>query len=199
MICKSDVIGFFDRCAPTWDAEMVLDESKINTILDNAGVHRGSKVLDVGCGTGVLVPFYLGRGVSSVLGVDISPGMIRIARSKFTDAAVSFVCADAETGWFGSGFDCIVIYNAFPHFSDAGMLIGNLCTMLAEGGILTVAHSMSRERVNAHHGGSAGSVSNGLEDAGKLALSFGKHLEVTAVISDDRMYQVCGRKVGGTI
>lgn len=46
MIKKTDVIDFFDRCAPTWDAEMVRSDEKINAILDNAGVHSGSRVLD---------------------------------------------------------------------------------------------------------------------------------------------------------
>ena len=58
MIKKTDVIDFFDRCAPTWDAEMVRSDEKINIILNNAGVHSGSRVLDVACGTGVLVPDY---------------------------------------------------------------------------------------------------------------------------------------------
>ena len=72
MIKKTDVIDFFDRCAPSWDAEMVRSDEKINTILDNARVHSGSRVLDVACGTGVLMPDYLSRGVASVTGIDIT-------------------------------------------------------------------------------------------------------------------------------
>ena len=194
MINKDEVIAFFDSWAPEWDAGMVCDDEVIDIILDNAGVHSGSRVLDVACGTGVLVPYYLKRNVSSVTGVDISPGMIAVAESKFSQTEVRFLCADAETGSFGTGFDSIVIYNAFPHFADSRKLIGNLASMLRPGGILTVAHGMSRERINSHHSGSASRVSNGLPEAEDLALSFGKHLEVTTIISDERMYQVCGKK-----
>ncbi len=193
MIDKDEVIAFFDSWAPEWDAGMVCDDEVIDIILDNAGVHSGSRVLDVACGTGVLVPYYLKRNVSSVTGVDISPGMIAVAESKFGQTEVRFLCADAETGSFGTGFDSIVIYNAFPHFADSGRLIGNLVSMLSPGGILTVAHGMSRDRVNSHHSGSASRVSNGLPEAEDLAALFSGHLEVTAVISDDRMYQVCGK------
>lgn len=193
MIDKDEVIAFFDSWAPEWDAGMVCDDEVIDIILDNAGVHSGSRVLDVACGTGVLVPYYLMRSVSSVTGVDISPGMIAVARSKFGQDNVHLICADAETGSFGTGFDSIVIYNAFPHFADSGRLIGNLVSMLSPGGILTVAHGMSRDRVNSHHSGSASRVSNGLPEAEDLAALFSEHLEVTAVISDDRMYQVCGK------
>ena len=194
MIDKNDVIAFFDMCAPTWDAEMICDDMKINTILDNAGVHQGVRVLDVGCGTGVLVPYYLRRGVSSVLGVDISPKMVGIAESKFSAGNVSFVCADAETEDLGSDFDCIVIYNAFPHFSDAGRLLDNLCRMLRAGGTLTVAHGMSRSRVNSHHSGSAKRVSNGLPEVEELARIFDGYLETTTMISDESIYQICGKK-----
>lgn len=193
MIDKDEVIAFFDSWAPEWDAGMVCDDEVIDIILDNAGVHSGSRVLDVACGTGVLVPYYLKRNVSSVTGVDISPGMIAVAESKFSQTEVRFLCADAETGSFGTGFDSIVIYNAFPHFTDFVRLIGNLASMLRPGGILTVAHGMSRDRVNSHHSGSASRVSNGLPEAEDLAALFSEHLEVTAVISDDRMYQVCGK------
>ena len=193
MIDKDEVIAFFDSCAPEWDAGMVCDDKIIDIILDNAGVHSGSRVLDVACGTGVLVPYYLKRNVSSVTGVDISPGMIAVAESKFGQTEVRFLCADAETGSFGTGFDSIVIYNAFPHFADSRKLIGNLASMLRPGGILTVAHGMSRDRINSHHSGSASRVSNGLPEAEDLAALFSEHLEVTAVISDDRMYQVCGK------
>ena len=101
MIDKGDVIAFFDRCAPSWDAEMKRDDAVINTILDNAGVRAGARVLDIACGTGVLIPDYISRGVKCVVGVDISPEMIKIASSKFKDKDVSFVCADAETSFFG--------------------------------------------------------------------------------------------------
>ena len=44
MIDKNDVIRFFDRCAPFWDAEMIRNEDVIRTILDNGGVTVGVDV-----------------------------------------------------------------------------------------------------------------------------------------------------------
>ena len=192
MVDKNEVIAFFDSLASGWDADMVRSEDVIRTILDNAGVREGSRVLDIACGTGVLIPDYLSRGASRVVGVDISPEMIAVAKGKFSDSRVSFVCADAETGFFGKDFDCIVIYNAFPHFSDPEALVSNLSSMLAPGGRLTVAHGMSRDDINRHHGGKARNVSRMLPEAGELAALFGRYLDVSAAVSDDRMYLVCG-------
>ena len=194
MIETKEVIEFFDRLAPGWDAEMIRNDEIINTILDNAGVTAGKDVLDVACGTGVLIPDYLKRGVSSVTGIDISSKMAEIAQEKFPHEQVTIICGDVETTDFGKLFDCIVVYNAFPHFPDPERLIVRLSSLLKPDGKLTVAHGMSREKIDAHHHGSASHVSNGLMSAEDLAVIFGKHLEVTTVLSDERMYQVVGVK-----
>ena len=193
MIDKADVIEFFDRCAPSWDAELIRSDRKINIILDNAGVREGSRVLDVACGTGVLIPDYIRRG-ADVTGIDISPEMIKLAERKYAGTGVRFICGDIETADVGQGFDAIVVYNAFPHFPDPERLIFRLSGLLAEGGVLTVAHGMSREKIDAHHHGSASKVSMGLMPAEQLAGIFGRYLDVTAVISDEDMYQVAGKR-----
>ena len=53
---KTDVIEFFDRCAPSWDADMIKNDTIIGKILDNAEVEAGQDILDVACGTGVMFP-----------------------------------------------------------------------------------------------------------------------------------------------
>ena len=196
MIETKEVIEFFDRLASGWDAEMVRSDEIIRIILDNAGVTAGKNVLDVACGTGVLVPDYLKRGVASVTGIDISPKMVEIARGKFPQESVTILCGDVETAVFDRQFDCIVVYNAFPHFPDPERLIRTLAGLLTPGGALTVAHGMSREKIDAHHHGSASHVSNGLMPAEDLAAIFGTVLNVTVIRSDERMYQIVGRNTG---
>jgi demethylmenaquinone methyltransferase/2-methoxy-6-polyprenyl-1,4-benzoquinol methylase len=194
MIESKEVIEFFDRLAPGWYAETIRSDAVINTILDNAEVTEGKDILDVACGTGVLIPDYLKRKVASVTGIDISPKMAEIARAKFSQERVTILCGDVETTAFDRQFDCIVVYNAFPHFPDPERLIAALSGLLKPGGTLTVAHGMSREKIDAHHHSTASHVSNGLMPADVLAAIFGKHLTVATVISDERMYQVVGQK-----
>ena len=191
---KNDVKNFFDALAPSWDAEMIRDDRIIGIILDNAHVTEGTKVLDVACGTGVLIPDYLARNVQSVTAIDLSPEMIRLAREKCSDPRVTFVVGDAETADLPCGFDAIVVYNAFPHFPDPEALIRRLSSLLKKGGMLTVAHGMSREEINARHREGAKQVSMGLMDVGELADIFGRYLQVTTVISNEGMYQVVGVK-----
>ena len=56
MIDSKEVIAFFDRLAPDWDAEMIRSDDIIAAILDNAEVSAGKDVLDVATGTGNGVP-----------------------------------------------------------------------------------------------------------------------------------------------
>lgn len=194
MINKNDVIKFFDMYAADWDAKMVRDDKIIGTILDNAGVRAGSRVLDVACGTGVLIPDYLARGVESVTAIDISPEMVKIAQGKFNQPNVRIMCGDVMVADIGGDYDAIVIYNAFPHFAEPEKLVEILSDKLKKGGRLTVAHGMSRERIDAHHKGAASKVSNGLMEAEKLAEIFNRYINTIQIISDDKMYQVVGER-----
>ena len=189
---QQEVIRFFDRCAPSWDVGLVRNEAVISAILDNAGVKAGVDVLDVACGTGVLFSDYLQRGVASLTAIDISPEMVKLARQKYPKVCV--LCGDVEQTVFDQCFDVIMIYNAFPHFPDPARLIGCLARWVKPDGRLSVAHGMSREMLNHHHSGTASRVSVDLLAENELAALFAPYFDVDTVISDERMYQVAGRR-----
>lgn len=189
---KEAIAEFFDRIAPRWDEEIDVDEGKINCILDAAGVASGSAVLDVACGTGVLFPFYLKRDVALVTGVDISGEMTKIARSKLGDSRIKVICGDIESLCVTEQYDCCVVYNAFPHFPEPERLIKRLAAWLKPNGRLTVAHSMSIEKLNRHHSGSASKVSRGMIPAAEMTRLFGGFFLVDRAVSDDEKYIVSG-------
>ena len=189
---KQDVISFFDRCAPTWDAEMIRNEGAIAAILDAAGIVPGVTVLDVACGTGVLFPDYLARGAASVTGVDISPEMARIAAGKVSDGRVTVLCGDVENIALSQKYDRCVVYNAFPHFPEPENLIRALAGHLNPGGRLTIAHGMSRAAIDRHHSGGASKVSRGLMHEDELAGLFAPCFHVDVKVSDEEKYIVSG-------
>ncbi len=195
---KQEIAAFFDRAAESWDAEMVRSDAVITDILDAARIGAGCDVLDVACGTGVLIPDYLAREVRSVTAIDLSPEMARITRGKFAhEARVSVLCGDAETLGGEPRFDRIMIYNAFPHFPDPQALLRRLIPLLRPDGTLTVAHGMSRARIDRHHEGGASRVSRGLMSEKVLAALFELHgLRVIVRVSDERHYQVTGLLTG---
>ena len=140
---KKKIISFFNSLASSWDEHQERNDKVINTILDIAEVGAGCSVLDVACGTGILIGDYLKRGATSVTGIDISSEMIKLAESKYSE--VSFICDDAQYCSFDKSFDTIMIYNAFPHFSCPDKLFSNLTAYLKAGGRLTVAHGICEE------------------------------------------------------
>lgn len=189
---KTKIIEFFNQLAPAWDAGTPCSSIVINTILDYAGITAGISVLDVGCGTGVLIPYYLERGVSHVTGMDISEKMIAVAAGKFIDPRVSFLHADAETAYFDRLYDYCVIYNAFPHFPNPKAVIDNLSACIRKGGILTIAHGGSRAQIDSHHMQHAHEVSVPLLSDSDLAELLSEYFEVIVTVSDEHMHQIVG-------
>lgn len=191
---KKTIAEFFDRCAPWWDADMVRNEPVIAKILEGGGIREGIRVLDVACGTGVLFPDYLERG-AEVTGIDISPEMVKIARSRFPQVEV--LCGDVEETEFPEPFDAVMVYNAFPHFPDPARLIRTLAGLVKPGGRLSVAHGMSRAALQSHHAGRASQVSIDLIHEQELKSLMEPWFQVDTVISNEQMYQVAGTRLEG--
>lgn len=194
MIRESDVISYFDQKAADWDSRMVRNEAVIASILDHADIHPGMDILDVACGTGILIPDYLKRRASSITGIDISPNMIAEAEKKFRQPEVTLICTPAETYEPEKKFDAIMVYNALPHFRDPQALIAHLSDLLKPDGTLTVAHGLSRKRINEHHAGMNTSLSEDLMSIEELSELFSEFLEVIYMNSDEQSYQATGRK-----
>jgi len=195
---KQKIKSFFDMLAPEWDKGQIIEEEKINHILDIAKVKPGCRVLDIACGTGVLFPFYLQRECAEITGVDISSAMCGIAASKFADSKEICImncdAADLPKEQFAQYFDCCIIYNAFPHFPSPQQLIADIAPLLKKGGTLTVAHSMGRDSINAHHSGKAASVSRGLEAAAENAALMKEYFTVYHIEDKAEIYIIAGEK-----
>lgn len=194
---KNEVIKFFDIHSKTWDENMEKDDSKMNEILDAAKVSSGKSVLDIACGTGVMIDYYVERNASKVTGVDISSKMIEIARNKFRKYNfIDFLCEDAEKYNFNNQYDCVMVFNAFPHFPNPETLIKNLAKAVKSGGTITVAHDRGRKDLDNHHKSvQASKISNGLISENELERIF-KAAGLTDIYkkSTDNIYIVSGIK-----
>ena len=189
---KDSIKEFFDSIAPHWDNEPIADKKILDIILDNGGIRENIDILDVACGTGVLFPYYLHRNVKSITAIDLSPEMVKIAKSKFPQANV--ICGDAENIILDKQFDAIMIYNAFPHFPEPEKVIESLSKALKTGGRFTIAHGLSKKELDEIHQKSAGAVSNVLPECDDLAKMLSPYFNVDIMISDDKMYQISGTK-----
>lgn len=185
-----DVVSFFDGLASSWDERCEHDSVRLRRVLDETGVGEGSRVLDIACGTGVLVPWYLELGAGSVVGIDCSSRMIGCARAKGFGPRVSFEVGDACSMDLPA-CDRAVVFNAIPHFAHPGALFRNVSRCLEEGGRLTVAHDASRRVIDGGHSGSASRISRGLPAAADMASLMEPWFSVDTVI-DREIYVVSG-------
>ena len=91
--------------------------------------------LDMACGTGILCRILQDAGIPS-RGMDLSPGMIRIARQE--NPGIPFDVADMCHYQPGETFDLITCtgdaLNHIPDLSDVGQVLRNTHTLLKEGG-----------------------------------------------------------------
>ncbi len=101
-----------------------------------AGVHA-PRILDAGCGSGVLLRF-VGtlRADARLAGVDPAPEMVRAASSP----RLTVVQATAESLPFGDGtFDLVVSSTSFSHWEDRDAGLRECRRVLAAGGALLLA------------------------------------------------------------
>ena len=83
-----------------------------------AGLAPGAVVLDAPCGTGILAPFLARRGLR-VIGADISPAMLAVARER--DGGLGHVRADLEAPPLRPGsVDAVVCTRFLMHVPAAG-------------------------------------------------------------------------------
>lgn len=154
--------AFFHEQAPIWDAAVTAEfrERVDRDIVPRLGLRAGDRVLDAGCGTGLLLPMIqkrVGAG-GTVTGLDYAEGMIAQARQKF-GPNFTYVCAPADTtGLRGMSFDVVVCFNAFPHFPDKEGALKEFFRLLQRGGRLVIAHADSRAAINAFHAKIGGAV-----------------------------------------
>ena len=148
---------FFDALAPTWDQNEVLSTpEKVEKILDFLKLECGQSVLDLGSGTGVLLPYIAKRigEKGKITAVDYSQGMLQRAREKYSDLTPrpKFLCLDFETENISGEFDRIILYSVYPHLHTPIDTLKWLHKVnLKDGGIITIAFPCNEDFINNIH------------------------------------------------
>jgi SAM-dependent methyltransferase len=155
--------AFFESSASTWDrldGRNRADEMAPEIVRDFA-IQPGDAVLDVGTGTGVLLPL-LGKAAGTqgtVVAIDFAFGMLVAAASRGFDVRPSFFNAAVSAIPFKhDSFDKVTCFSAFPHFPDKAKALAEMARVLKTDGTLFIAHIHSIEEIAALHDHVGGSV-----------------------------------------
>jgi ubiquinone/menaquinone biosynthesis C-methylase UbiE len=147
--------SFFNRHAAHWDDQQDRDVLlRLETIINSLGIKVGSRVLDAGTGTGVLLPALL-RAVGAsgqVTALDYAENMLAVARQKHSSPNLTFICADlADTPFLDDSFDDVICNNCFPHLTDMRGAVREMLRILKPGGRVVICHNTGREALNRMH------------------------------------------------
>ena len=120
-------------------------------VADAAGIRTGEKVLDVGCGTGVLAREALGRvgRDGQAVGLDPNEGMLAVAAR--TEPNIEWRQGDAGSLPFeDASFDAVVSQFALMYFPDRAASLREMWRILAPGGRLAVAAWAALDRARGY-------------------------------------------------
>jgi len=127
----SERAATYDRVTGQVTAEVAGD------LLDAAAVGEGTRVLDVGCGTGIVTAAAAARGARAI-GADVAEGMLAVARERHPD--LEFVAADAEALPFAPGaFEAVVAGLVVNHLPTPQRAVTEFARVLGPGGRVAVA------------------------------------------------------------
>ena len=140
---------FFDAMSGTRNAlfrsNPILEyeqQVRSGAVLERLGASRGEMILDLGCGNARDIPPMLHAG-ATVVGVDLSPGMIEQAKDDL--AALAYHDVQLEVGdatrlrFADATFDKIVCSEVIEHIPDAGAAVREMYRVLKPRGLLVLS------------------------------------------------------------
>ncbi|MGD0228945.1 MAG: methyltransferase domain-containing protein [Syntrophorhabdales bacterium] len=121
-------------------------------LLDGAKLKPGQHVLDVACGPGIpslMVAPLVGKD-GAVVGIDLAPGMVELAKKKAEEAGfanITFREADAEALPFqDDSFDVVLCNHGLVHTTDRVKALEEMWRVLKKGGIIAISTWSTPER-----------------------------------------------------
>jgi ubiquinone/menaquinone biosynthesis C-methylase UbiE len=166
---------YFNQAAGTWDERFYTPELAmvLARLVPRFSLKPGDHVLDVGTGTGVLIPL-LRQAIGpsgSITAIDYAEKMIQRCRTKYAHLKnVSIELHDVEELELPpESFDAITCFGLFPHLVNKVKALGNLYRVLKPGGRLIIAHAYSRSEIKArHYNASSAVASDALPDKSEM-------------------------------
>lgn len=198
--------AFFDSIAGSWDATRNPVPRILQLLLNKAMLSPHGNILDVGSGTGVLIPYLQNilcqdksKPIGKIVAIDSSERMLSIAQQKYKSwSNIQFVSQNVMTASLPeASFSSITCLNVFPHLKGYQQEFLARCQrLLAPGGKVAIMHDISRRDVNGIHATSDEVADHRLPAVtitSKMMKQAG--LQVCQAEETDEYYIVVGRRI----
>ena len=148
------VVDYFDEMATIWDNAIFHNKVQIREMIKLSDMKEGDKILDVGCGTGVLVDFIREvNKLGEIYEVDCSQKMLNMSRAKnYNDSHIMYLKLDIENGISDEKFDIIILYNSLAYLKNKIETLECLArNNLNKGGRIVIFHNYGENQINLFH------------------------------------------------
>lgn len=119
---------------------------RLERIAASAEIDAGETVLDVGTGTGILIPFIRGFQPGFIHACDLSAHMLARLKSNYTD--VETIQSDIrDVNLPDSSIDVVFINASYPNIADKSGTFSNLSRLTKHGGRVIISHPLGKQFV----------------------------------------------------
>jgi demethylmenaquinone methyltransferase/2-methoxy-6-polyprenyl-1,4-benzoquinol methylase len=158
--------AFFNEVASNWDDKFSnsVTSDFLEMLVSRLKLRTGMKVLDVGTGTGILIPT-LAKAVGNsglVVAVDFAEKMVETSKRKYSGLSnVKIEIKNAENLDYPVGyFDAVICFGMFPHIQNKEKALARMSFVLKSKGKLMIAHALGSKELNELHSREAPLIAN---------------------------------------
>jgi ubiquinone/menaquinone biosynthesis C-methylase UbiE len=166
---------------------------RLEKIVANGNIAKGDTVLDVGSGTGILIPIIKKYKPGSIYACDLSEGMLEQLRKNYP--YVKTIMADVRDLKLPKGSIGAAFLNAcYPNIVDKAGAFSNMSRMMKAKGRIVISHPLGKAFILSLKNGAPFPLDEFPEEpeAGALLKPFG--FEIETFIDEPRLYILVATK-----
>ena len=133
----SRIVHMFDPPLPEGVPE------RLGQIVASANIVEGNRILDVGTGTGILIPLIQAYHPGTIYSCDLSEAMLARLKEKHPDV-VTIVSDARDLAIPDNGIDVVFVNACYSNIADKASTFSNISRMLKPGGRLVISHPLGK-------------------------------------------------------